>query len=182
MTEAVLHYNRVARAFHWVVALLVVVNIAIGIFHDPLGEIYQGVMGIHKSIGFVVLALAIFRLYWRVTHPAPPLPDNVSNLQGFIAHGVHWLFYGLMIIMPMTGWILSSGGKYPLEFFGLFDIPKLAVEPKSALQIASHNAHVVFGFGWAALLAIHVGAALHHQFVLKDNVLNRIWPGAPGQV
>lgn len=179
MTAAVLHYNRVARSLHWTIGGLVILNIAIGILHDPLGEIYKGTMGIHKSIGFTVLVLSLFRLYWRITHPAPPLHAAMPGWEKAAAHILHWTFYALMIAMPMTGWIMSSAGKYPLEYFGLFDIPKLAVEPKSALQMATHNAHVVLGFAWAGLLVIHVGAALRHHFILRDNILLRMWREAP---
>ncbi|RYG96662.1 MAG: cytochrome b [Alphaproteobacteria bacterium] len=178
MTEAVLHYNRVARSLHWTIGVLVILNIAVGIFHDPLGEIYKGTMGIHKSIGFVVLVLSLFRLFWRLTHPAPPLPGSMPGWEKFSAHALHWVFYALLIVMPMTGWAFSSAGKYPLEFFGLFDIPKLDVQPKSALQMGTHNAHVVLGYSWAVLLVIHVGAALRHHFILKDNILLRMWRAA----
>ncbi|RYD42462.1 MAG: cytochrome b [Verrucomicrobiaceae bacterium] len=182
MVEQTLHYNRVARFLHWTIGALIILNIVLGIFHDPLGEIYPGTMGVHKSIGFVVLTLSLYRLFWRITHPAPPLPASMATWERFSAHGLHWIFYALMIILPMTGWIFSSAGKYPLQFFGLFDIPKLAVEKGSGLAEGTHNAHVVFGYSWAVLLLIHVGAALRHQFMLRDNVLSRMWLGAPGKV
>ena len=175
MTEAVLQYNRVARALHWAVGALIIVNITVGILHDPLGEIYKGTIGIHKSIGFTVLALALFRLYWRLSHSVPPLPASMSGWEKIAAHATHWIFYALMIILPMSGWIFSSAGKYPLEFFGLFEIPKLAVEKGSTIAGVAHEAHELLGFAWAGLLVIHVGAALRHHFMLKDDVLSRMW-------
>ena len=178
MTEAVLHYNRVARTLHWAIGALIIVNITVGILHDPLGEIYKGTMGIHKSIGFTVLALALFRLYWRLSHPVPPLPASMSGWEKVAAHATHWIFYALMIILPMSGWIFSSAGKYPLVFFGLFEIPKLAVEKGSTIAGVAHEAHELLGFAWAGLLVIHVGAALRHHFMLKDDVLSRMWGSA----
>ncbi|MET0375732.1 MAG: cytochrome b [Rhizorhabdus sp.] len=178
MSEAALHYNRVARILHWTIGVLVIGNIIGGIFHDPLGELFP-VMPIHKSVGFVVLILSIFRLFWRFTHPAPPLPASMPGWERFSAHALHWIFYALMIILPMTGWAFSSAGKYPLEFFWLFDVPKLAVEKGSGLAEGTHNAHVVFGFAWAGLLVIHIGAALRHHFILKDAILLRMWRSAP---
>lgn len=179
MSEAALHYNRVARFLHWTIGLLVIGNIIGGIFHDPLGEIFP-VMPIHKSIGFVVLALSLFRLYWRITHPVPPLPQSMPRWEAVSAQALHWIFYALMIALPLTGWIFSSAGKYPLQFFGLFDIPKLAVEKGSLLADATHEAHELLGFAWAGLLLIHVGAALRHHYILKDNILTRMWRAAPG--
>lgn len=178
MTEATLHYNRVARVLHWTIGGLIIVNLALGILHDPIGESFPA-MPIHKSIGFVVLALSLFRLFWRITHPAPPLPAAMPGWERFSAHALHWVFYALMIVLPVTGWIFSSAGKYPLEFFWLFDIPKLAVEKGSGLAEGTHNAHVVFGYAWAGLLVLHVGAALRHHFILKDTILTRMWRAAP---
>jgi cytochrome b561 len=85
-----------------------------------------------------------------------------------------------MVALPLTGWVFSSAGKYPLQFFGLFDIPKLAVEKGSPLAGAAHEAHEVLGIAWGVLLLVHVGAALRHHFILKDNILTRMWRAAPG--
>lgn len=178
MTETSLHYDRVARALHWTIGILIIGNIIGGIFHDPLGKIFP-VMPIHKSIGFVVLALSLYRLFWRITHPAPPLPAAMPGWEKFSAHALHWIFYALMIILPVTGWIFASASERPLQFFWLFDIPKLAVEKGSPLAQGTHNAHELFGFVWAGLLVIHVGAALRHHFILKDNILLRMWRAAP---
>jgi cytochrome b561 len=179
MTEAVLHYNRVARLLHWTIGTLIIVNLLLGIFHDPLGKLFPA-MPIHKSIGFLVLLLGLFRLAWRLTHPAPPLPASVPGWERVSSQTLHWIFYALMIAMPMTGWTFSSAGKNPLTFFFLFDIPKLAVEKGSALAEGTHTAHVVLGFTWAVLLLGHVGAALRHHFILKNGVLTRMWRSAPG--
>lgn len=179
MTEALHHYNRVARTLHWTIGALVVANLTIGIFHDPLGKLFPA-MPIHKSIGLLVLALSLWRLVWRLTHPAPQLPATMPGWERSAARGLHWLFYALLIVMPLTGWIFSSAGKYPLNFFFLFDVPKFAVEKGSPLVAGAHSAHVVLGFLWTALLVIHVGAALRHHFILKDGVLTRMWRSAPG--
>ena len=178
MAEAVLHYDRVARLLHWTVGALIIVNLILGIVHDWVPKGWP-VMDLHKSIGLLVLALSLFRLSWRITHPAPPLPAHMGRLEAFAAHGLHWIFYALMIILPTTGWIFSSAGPWPLHFFWLFDVPKFAVEKGAPLAIGTHNAHVVFGYAWVALLIGHVGAALRHQFVLKDDILKRMWREAP---
>ncbi|MES2497840.1 MAG: cytochrome b [Pseudomonadota bacterium] len=178
MTQAQLHYNRVARTLHWTIGALIIVNLILGIFGEALGDAIPA-MPIHKSIGLTVLALSLFRLAWRLTHPAPPLPASVPMWERVSAQTLHWTFYALMIVMPMTGWIFSSAGKSPLTFFFLFDVPKLAVEKGSALAAGAHSAHEVLGFVWAALLLLHVAAALRHQFVLKNGILNRIWRSAP---
>lgn len=178
MTEALTHYNRVARVLHWTIGVLIIANILLGVFHDPLGEMFPA-MPIHKSIGMTVLALSLFRLVWRFTHPAPTLPATIPGWETVTAHAMHWIFYALMIVLPMTGWVFSSAGKYPITWFGLFEIPKLAVEKGSGLAQGTHNAHVLFGYAWGVLLIGHVAAALRHQYLLKDGVLSRMWKGAP---
>jgi cytochrome b561 len=175
MTEQVLHYNRVARWLHWTIAVLIIANLVIGIFHDGLGKAFPA-MPIHKSIGMLVLVLSLVRLGWRLTHPAPPLPASVSRIETGLAHGFHWLLYALMIVMPMSGWIFSSAGKYPLGFFGLFEIPKFALTKADPIVGLAHEGHEVLGYAMAALVVGHIAAALRHHFLLKDGVLRRMLP------
>src|SRR5262245_58961210 len=126
MTGSTLHYDRVARGLHWTVGGLIIVNLILGIGHDAIGKAFS-VMPIHKSIGLLVLALSLFRLAWRLTHRPPPLPDSMARWEKAAAHGLHWIFYALMIALPVTGWIFVSAGDRPLHFFWLFDVPKFDV-------------------------------------------------------
>jgi cytochrome b561 len=174
----VLHYNDVARRIHWTIGVLVIVNIILGITHDALKGIFPA-MPLHQSIGIVVLLLSLFRLSWRISHPAPPLPASVPGWQVFAAHSLHWLFYALMIGMPVSGWIFSSAGKHPITFFWLFDLPKFAVTKNDPIVGILHEGHVIAGWTWGGLLLLHIGAALHHQFVARDRVLSRMWKRAP---
>lgn len=84
------------------------------------------------------------------------------------------LLYGLMLAMPLSGWIMASAGKYPLTWFGLFDLPKLPVTRADPLYELGHEGHEILGWVMLALVIFHVGAALRHHFVLRDNVLQRM--------
>lgn len=179
MSEVARHYDRVARTLHWTIGTLIIANILLGLLHDPLGELFPA-MPIHKSIGFLVLALSLVRLGWRIGHPVPPLPAAMPRWEKLSATALHGFFYVLMIAMPLTGWVFSSAGKYPIGFFGLFEIPKLAVDRSMPIVGASHEAHEILGIGWGVLLLVHIGAALRHHFILKDGVLTRMWRSAPG--
>lgn len=174
MTQDTAHYNRVARLLHWTIGLLIITAIVIGIFHEALEPSLGSLMGLHKSIGLTVLVLSLFRLAWRLTHPVPPLPAGLPQWERLAARWTHRLFYVLMIVMPLTGWIMSSAGPYPLNWFGVFDVPKFPVTREDPIAGLSHDAHVVLGLGFAALALLHIGAALRHHFVLKDNVLVRM--------
>ncbi|RZM32050.1 MAG: cytochrome b [Sphingomonas sp.] len=164
-------YSRVAMWFHWTIAALVIVNLVIGLFHDAIGG-----MGIHKAVGLTVLVLTASRVAWRLGHRPPPLPAHTPVWEKGAAHGVHWMLYLLMIAMPVTGWLMVSGGttRYPLTWFGLFDIPYLPVG--EAAGGFGHEAHGLLGWLMLALVVLHVAAALRHRLILRDGLLARMAP------
>lgn len=171
--DQLVRYNAVARAFHAVIAALVIFNLLTGIFGEAIEDVWQPFPA-HKATGILILLLSLGRLGWRFTWTMPDWPETMSSLQRKVARLTHGLLYALMLIVPLTGWIFSSAGKYPLSIYGLFDWPKLAVAKGSALAEAAHEGHEVLGFVMAALVVLHVAAALHHHFVIKDNVLRRM--------
>ncbi|CAN5283333.1 hypothetical protein BH10PSE12_BH10PSE12_10220 [soil metagenome] len=174
MMDQELHYTRVARWLHWTIGGLVIVNILIGILHDPLGDIFPGAMPIHKAIGVTVLLLSLIRIGWRLSHPAPPLPAAMPAWEKRAAQLMHWLFYALLLVLPLTGWIMSSAGDRPLTWFWLFDIPKFGVTKGDAVVGLSRATHEPLGLIFGALAVIHIAAALRHHVVLKDGVLRRM--------
>jgi cytochrome b561 len=166
-------YNAGARAFHAVIAVLIVTNIVLGIGHDAFEGTAFGIP-LHKSIGLTVLFLSLVRLGWRFTWTPPPYAPPLKPFDLKLAKAVHWSFYALMIVLPLTGWIFTSAGNRPIAWFGI-PFPKLAVEKGSALPEISHEGHEILGFVMLALIVLHVAAALRHHFMLKDGVLRRIW-------
>lgn len=168
-------YSTVAIWFHWTIALLVILNLAVGILHDPIPAL-RSWMGAHKAIGITVLVLTLGRVIWRITHPAPPLPAGTPGWEKGLAHATHGTLYLLMIAMPVTGWMMVSGSAKPggLSWFGLFDIPYLPVS--KATGGFGHSAHGVLGWLMVALVVLHVAAALRHHLILRNNVLARMAP------
>lgn len=174
-------YSRGAIAFHWTIAALVLVNIFIGLFHETLLEGIR-VLPAHKAIGVTVLVLSIGRLGWRLTHRPPALPDAMPRREQLFAKTVHWTFYALLLLVPLTGWVFSSDPvkPHPFSWFGLFPVPLLPVDSKATADFA-HEAHEILALAFTALLAIHIAAALRHHFLLRDRVLPRMLPWArPG--
>jgi len=162
-------YSLGAIVFHWTIALLVIVNLWIGLV--------GGSMGLHKSIGITVLVLTIGRIAWRIANPPPPLPAHVAGWERGVARWTHRLFYLMLVVLPMSGWAMASGAtRRPLEWFGLFPVPYLPIPPAAAG--AGHEVHEVVGITMAVLVALHVAAALRHHFMLRDGVLARMLPGA----
>jgi cytochrome b561 len=170
-------YSRVAIAFHWALALLVLTNLTIGLFHDGMPRAW-GVMPIHKSIGITVLVLTLARLGWRLMNPAPAQATTLSAWERTASRAMHWAFYALLLVMPLSGWAMSSfsktGTPRPLTWFNLFDIPYLPVTGEVAG--VGHEAHEILGWTMAALVVIHVLAALRHHFILRDSTLHRMLP------
>jgi cytochrome b561 len=167
-------YHAVARVLHWLIGLAIIMEIVIGLGHESW-EGATWVMPVHKAAGITILMLSVLRLAWRLTYAAPDLPATMPPWQAKLAHGLHWLFYVMIIAVPVTGWVMSSAGKYPLNWFGLFDIPKLPVIPKSPLADFSHEAHEVMGIAFIPLLALHIDAAFYHHFSVGDGVLRRMF-------
>jgi len=170
-------YTRVAIVLHWTIAALVVVNLTIGLLHDSL---LQGAIPLHKSIGMLVLMLSVVRLLWRFTHRPPPLPATVKRWEKGLAHAVHWLFYALMILIPLSGWVFTSASpkRHPLEFFGLFPLPMFPVTQDKEVSHMVAERHEQLAWLMIALILVHVGAALKHRFIDRDRTLDRMLPGA----
>jgi len=166
-------YNAGARALHWLIALLIIANLASGLLNEALEKTIE-LMPTHKAIGMTVLVLSLVRLVWRLTWTAPAYPASLSGFEVMAAKAVHVLLYIFMIGMPLSGWIFVSPGKYPLNWFGLFDIAKLPVVKDSLLAGIGHEFHEIGGWLMLALVIGHAGAALRHHFVLKDGVMRRM--------
>lgn len=173
MSEAEQRYNRGARALHWLMALLIIANLIGGLLNEALEDVIR-LIPTHKAIGMTVLALTVVRILWRFTWRHPAYPASVTRWEAFTARAVQAVFYGLMLIMPVTGWIMASAGKYPLSWFGLVDLPKLAVTRSDPAYMIGREAHEILGWLFLALVILHVGAALRHHFILNDPVLKRM--------
>ncbi|HQS96140.1 MAG: cytochrome B [Novosphingobium sp. 17-62-19] len=174
-TQAIVRYNAVARALHATIAALVVFNLVSGIGGEAI-ENFWNPYPLHKGTGMVILVLSLARIGWRFTWTTPEWPTTMGRLQRLTAKGTHATLYVLMLVLPVTGWIMSSANsKYPISIWGLFEWPKLAVAKGSALAEVSHEGHEVLGFLMAGLVVLHIVAALHHHFIIKDNILRRMF-------
>ena len=178
-------YSQVARFLHWLVAGLIVLQFVLGQWAETLGESNDslgqlGVLANHKSVGMTILMLAVLRLGWRVKHPTPAFPGTMPPWQQQSARVVHWLFYGLLFAMPISGWLMSSASAYSVSWFNLFTFPDLiAADPESKETL--EMVHELFAKSLFVLASGHIGAALWHHFRDHDDTLKRMLsPGAMG--
>jgi cytochrome b561 len=172
-------YSKGAMVFHWTIAILIIVNLIIGFFHESMTEDVRRIaMGIHKSTGILVIVLTLGRIAWRITHKPPPLPATVKSWEKGLAHAVHWLLYALMLALPLTGWLMSSAGKrkFPLDFYGLFPLPYLPVAQQEAAAHTYAERHEQLAFIALALLVLHLAGVVKHYFFDKDRTVQRMLP------
>ncbi|MBV6633344.1 MAG: cytochrome b [Alphaproteobacteria bacterium] len=183
-------YNLVAIILHWVIALAIVLQLASGLWMveaikgGPNQALAYDAFQWHKSLGLTVLILSLMRFGWRLMNPPPPLPFGMKPWERVAAHATHWVFYGFMIGMPLTGWAMVSASPWdlPTIWFGLFEVPhipwlyQLAAEAKEGVEALLKDVHAYFGYLGIALLLLHIGAALKHQFVARDGLLLRMVP------
>lgn len=167
-------YNLAARSLHAAIAVLIICNLLTGLLHEPLKSI-GWLMPLHKSMGLTVLLLSVVRLVLRLTWKKPPYPPSLAAWEKTVAAAWHGVLYVLMIAMPLSGWIFTSSGPYPLSWFGLFDWPRLAVSRGDAIVGAAHEFHEIVAYVMLVLVVGHILAALRHQVLLRDNLMRRMW-------
>jgi len=171
-------YGTVSRIFHWVTALLVLLMIPVGIAMTSAGfsDVGDQLYIFHKGTGSVLLVLVTLRVLWRLMRPAPPpLPPHVPAVQRRIAGATHALLYLLLVVMTVSGYLRVTLGGFPIELLDRFGIPPL-VERNEALADRMSVVHKFSAYTLAALVAAHVGAAVHHALIARDGVMSRIWP------
>jgi cytochrome b561 len=170
-------WGSVAQLLHWLIVALIIVQVTLGTIADdlPLGMQKLAMLARHKSFGITILCLALLRLLWRSGNATPTLPDTLRPYERGLAHFTHAALYFLLFAMPLSGWIMSSARGFPVSWFGFWQLPDL-VPRNPALYNAMLETHHVLVWVLAAVVGLHVAAALKHHFMLKDDVLKRMLP------
>jgi cytochrome b561 len=170
-------YGAVAKAFHWLTLLMLIgsFTIAYSMVDMRISPRKLELYSWHKWVGVTIFLIVILRLAWRLRNPAPPLPPSTSPLQRRLAALSHGLLYTILIVMPLTGWVMSSARNLPLVYLGLIEIPS-PFGVNEALGNVLRAVH--FYLSWALLffVGVHVLAALQHHFILRDDILRRMLP------
>lgn len=172
-------YTGVAIALHWIIAIAIIANIGFAMLTEDLSRAERVMyMGWHKALGITILVLSVSRLVWRLMNRPPRAPATSPDWQNAAAGALHWLFYILMIGIPLGGWIMVSAAETfrPFTWFGLFPVPALPIGPNEELSETVSGWHELLGTAMIPLMLLHIGAALKHQFWDKDNLLARMRP------
>ena len=175
-------WGTVAKSFHWVIALIIIGSSILALVLVNADETlpenvkrYIALIKVHKSFGLTVLVLVAMRAAWAMANTRPVVPHGPNPWEARLMHLAHLALYGLMLLVPLSGWLSSSSFGSKTRYFNLFLVPN--IWPKDPVMIKLW--HPMHKFGSWILLAFvvgHIGAALWHHFVRKDDVLRNMLP------
>jgi len=176
-------YPATSKLLHWLVAICVLTTapIAIAMGRVAQGPLQDTLYNFHKSLGVLIFILMILRLLNRLAVGAPIPDPSIEPWQRTVSSAVHGTLYGLLIAMPIVGYVANSAFGAPTPFFGLFNLPPI-IGKNEALSDQLFALHRWVGFLVIILVVMHISAALFHRFVRRDNVLQRMLPRAMGGI
>jgi cytochrome b561 len=163
-------YSTPSRALHWISAILIIALVAVGLWMTGLADedpSRRTVYNLHKSIGVLTLILLIARLLWLRLAPAPALPAAFSAKEKRLITGLQTLLYGLMLLVPFSGYLMSTAKGYPVPFFGLFNLPALIGKSETVAGFA-HAMHELSGYLILAIVLVHAAGAIKHRLGDRD--------------
>lgn len=169
-------YSVTMRVLHWLSALLIIGLFAVGLWMRSLSyydSLYQILPFWHKSVGFLLLALVLLRLVVRFSSSLPPPLPSHQTWERRLAHLTHWLLYGLLLVMFVSGYLIATADDRPATFFGWFDIPVLFSAFANQEDVAGFI-HEYAAFSLIGLAILHGLAAFKHHFLDKDVTLKRM--------
>ena len=170
-----MRYTRTAIALHWLIALVILVQIPFGWY---LGEIPTGTpargwyVNLHKSVGITLGVVILLRVWWRWSHPPPEQPGWLPRWQRVGASASHVALYACMLIMPLTGYVASNFSKWGVKYFNAVQFPPWGVEDQR-IYAFFNGAHRVTSYIFIALIVAHLAAALWHA-CRRDGILRRM--------
>jgi cytochrome b561 len=182
--DAARAYDAIAIALHWVLAMLIAVAFFIGLsmVDLPFSPQRFRFFNWHKWLGIAVLAMSAGRLLWRAAgHPPPPVPAGMPAWQLAAFRATHALFYALFFAVPLLGWAYTSAVGVPVVFLGWLPLPDFVPRDKALGDEILKPLHAAASYLLAAIVVVHVAAALKHHYLARDGLLLRMWPWWPSR-
>lgn len=170
-------YGSIAIGLHWLIAVAIIGSFSLGFYMSdlPLSPQKLKFYSWHKWAGVSIFLFVLVRLLWRLSHRPPELPDSIPAWQRKVAAATHGLLYLLMVVVPITGWLMSSAKGFQTVYFGVLPLPDLLAK-NAELGDQLQQVHEWLNYSMAALVVAHIGAALKHHFIDRDEVLVRMLP------
>lgn len=177
MAEPRSRYSTVSLLLHWTIAVAVLAQIGLIMAHDATeGPLSRELLQMHKAVGLTILVLTLVRLGWRLANPLIALPAGMPPWERILSRGTQFLFYAVLLILPLTGWLASSAAAREISWFGLFDWPLLPIGGGREVAGRFMGVHEMVVKLLYLLIVLHVAGALKHHFINRDNVLRRMLP------
>jgi cytochrome b561 len=178
-TASITGYTATAKLLHWLVASLVVVQFVLANLAERAEDADDlaselSLFANHRSVGITILALIIIRLLWRWRHAPPPLPATVPKWQLMASRVSHYSLYGILLVMPISGWLMTSAADVSVSWFGLVELPDF-VSPDHDRHEFFEGIHELLATLLLVIASLHILAALKHGLFDKDGVLQRMW-------
>ena len=172
-------YDGVAQLFHWsIVALLLLQYLTKWISPGTFAWASEGLLNAwHLGVGPTILALMLLRFAWRLTHSPPPPPADLPPALQWLSRATHLAFYGILVSLPILGWIAANGYGAKATLAGLVPLPDLVTTDKPLAETIG-GVHGTLAWTLLAIIVLHVSGALYHALVKRDRVLQRMLPAS----
>jgi cytochrome b561 len=171
-------YTGTAKTLHWLILALLIAQFIFAWTMPHIGRNtpVTTLISLHFTVGVCILAVAVVRLAWRLTHGEPKPEDSVPPWQVQSARVIHWLLYVLLFVVPILGWINASWRNMPIVMVG-HPLPQLVATRAPGWSWTGDVHTILATYVMLALVGLHVAAALYHYFIRRDRVLQRMLPG-----
>ncbi|TDV72701.1 cytochrome b [Pseudomonas sp. LP_7_YM] len=177
MNKPVKHFAPLARALHWLMAVMVIAMLFIGAgMAASISERHEWLLNLHKPVGVTILLLVVVRLIVRITTPTPPLPADLPVVQVLAAKLSHYLLYALMLAMPLIGWAMISAAGDPVMLGSSLRLPSI-LAPDAHTFAFLRQAHRYLAYLFFLTILTHLAAALFHGWIRRDEVLDSMLRG-----
>ena len=176
MTRRQARYSLTAKTLHWLIAILVICMIPLGWFMSGLSNEdpwYYRAFDLHLTLGVVVLTVFFIKIIWMLISPNPKLADSLARWEYWSARTVHGLLTGSLAVVPALGYLSTTTQGDPVVIYELLEIPSLVELSEEATELLI-ELHMVFAYGTAALVIIHVLAVARHLYIKRDGIFKRM--------
>lgn len=168
-------YGSVAKFLHWLIFILVLGMLIAGYFMGDIEDkaLRGSVINLHKQAGLIILLLMMIRVIWAYINVKPALPLNTARWEEWTRDAVHWAMYVVLILMPVSGWVMSCAAGHSPYFGSL--VLGLPVPESKALAGSAFDVHYWIAISIIVLVSFHMLAAFFHHFIRRDDILRRMW-------
>jgi cytochrome b561 len=170
------HFGLLTKLFHWLIGISIIGLIWLGWYMVDLGYFdkwYNKSLDWHKSLGMLVLGASLLKIGWQLYSPLPDTTKNLKAWERWSANIIHKFLLAMMVLIPVSGYIISTSNGQVVDIFNWFEFPAL-ISKNTGLRDLAIELHYYMSYVTAVLLVGHIGAALKHQLINKDNTLGKI--------